>query len=1543
MDPVLVTFSEFKLYLSTLWQHFYFLSTGGYGSFSLHQNLQESRPNDTISRVSLNVISSSGIHGQNLETNILHTTSGGGIIVRRQHQPLMSATFPSPHTIPLTYTTSKPSTTHPAIANPFTIPELPILHQFHNVDAILKAVSPVKNIASSIALQHHQGERFQGDFTVNRKWTNNSNNGVNTDPRNPNLGTGSVLSNNQQWIEMLNGTTNVKLQHSSNTEGFPTRYHQQPVRGDVGNKERTVNSKIPLKGTNIPSVITSIESSLSRIHVNKSTRVQPETLNPLSDAVANTPFSIVTLIPVRSNSGVGKPLRPRPKLPSHVMVQIKNNTEPMDVVSISEHALKDKADHRLSSSISKPMESHVVYGVNEGDIPLKQEGNLAGLNKKSEESMISFNQSSTEALRHKAGSIALDRKPQSSDKYPTELPLHSGIISSLSQQTSMSPLSLTPSSKIPTTVNIILMSLNVTQMQSPTTTVPLLSATRPILTSSIHQSMPERLTQSMQQLTSGKLTSSIQQPTSEKFSTMSPKQGTSLATSSTVSPVTISSSKQQLTSQKLTTVPQKQGTSLATSSTVSPVTISSSKQQLTSQKLTTVPPKKETSSAISSTLSPANKSSSTQQLTSLKLTTVPPKKGTSSATSSTVSPTTSSTAIQKLTPQKLTTVPQKKGTSSTISSTLSPVTTSSSSSSSILQLTSVRATTLLPKQGKPLETSSTVSPITTSSPILQLVSQKLTTLPTKKGTSSVTSSILSSVSTSSSTQLISQKQTTVLPTKGTSSAASTSTLSPVTTATLPWRKITQTSTVPKTKVTKTPTQSSAAAAAAAAAAATVPAASSSSISSSRIKSTQATTRTTLPPSILSSKTTVNVHDSISYINHESQNNKTVTDQIKNITHTVERTTILPISNLQQIPVTEVWENTTADSNNNTNIKETNRKNTSQIPAPNQPTLTTESPSHSTQTSTVPILKDSHSTLPLSSQSTIIHTPLINLIPVFVIQDSADEISHTNNLHKQIAKVDSLVPTLEISSNTSNVDDWIGGQKKDITNNTNSVIKNIPKIKNNAAPRTPQPRDKNATENGEHQNISITISKLQSGNKSTDKKAESAAENIRNTISPPNVVKPFSVILNTDTVTTTSIEISFGENEGKVIVNPVKSSNNITSQQVHNDQSSTVDLPITVPSAVMEMTPIHKVKETRRQPKMKLTNTYALSTDKLRLEQRMMDSNGNIKTEERADTKLLMPKVDAIIDTTTTNINSGEDDEKKNITLMSAEYEPGNYNYSITLNIPTTIFIKLNSTTESSVPENYTSDQVSSAVDKTIIANVNIQSNVRTHLTKDGSPQTEEFPVNFSFTVAEDPLAERTNEKIIQTTEEISSTLYDVPMPHEDIFSTEDEVASTSNDTLEIFTNFTVTKVTGSSNLQSKPPPESFEMSDDDIIRLLNATRNHSIMSQEVVNTLSKYANIHTAISSNNMTHDTRIKVNDDDDDDDDKIRHETTENYIGEKITNVMATEEAKLSTIATLPYGSNSHAGIPILTKIYNKAPQLFGEKLSSTEAANPVNTTGM
>jgi hypothetical protein len=696
---------------------------------------------------------------------------------------------------------------------------------------------------------------------------------------------------------------------------------------------------------------------------------------------------------------------------------------------------------------------------------------------------------------------------------------------------------------------------------------------------------------------------------------------------------------------------------------------------------------------------------------------------------------------------------------------------------------------------------------------------------------------------------------------------------------------------------------------------------------------------------LLSKTAVNANDSTSYTNHESQNNETATDEVKNTTHTVESTTVLSISTLQQGPFTEVQKNITAHSSNssNTNIKEINRRYTSQVTSPNQQKHTTRSPSHSTQTTTVPVSKNPHSTTHLPPQSTIIHTLLTHFIPVVVTQDSADEIWHRNNSHKKIAKVDSTVPTLETSSNASDVDDGIGGQRKDITHNSTSTIKNAPKTKNNTALRTPQLRDKNATENGQHQNASVTIPELPGGNNSTAVEAESAAENIRNIISPPNLVTPHLIVLNTDTVTTTSIEISFGENEEKVVMNPLKSSqasHNITQKQVHSDQSSDVYLPITVPSAVMEITSTHNVKETRRQPKMKLTNTYSLSSHKLRLEQHMMDSNGNLKTEERADTDLLMPKVEALTNTTTTvNIVSDEDNERKNITLMSAEYEPGNHNYSTTLNIPRTISIKLNSTAESPVPENSTPEQVLSAEEETILANVNVPPNVRTHLTKDGSSQNEEFPVNFSFTVAEDPLLQRTNEKIIPTTEEVSSTLYDIPMPNKEIFSTEDEVANTGNDTLEIFTNFTVTKVTASSNMQGKPPPQSFDMSDDDIVRLLNVTRNHSIMSQEIVNTLSKYANIHTAISSHNITQDTKVNVYNDED----RISHETTENYVGEKITNIMPTEEAKLSTKAILPHGSNSHAGIPILTKIYNKVPQPFGEKVSSTEASNLANSTGM
>jgi hypothetical protein len=743
---------------------------------------------------------------------------------------------------------------------------------------------------------------------------------------------------------------------------------------------------------------------------------------------------------------------------------------------------------------------------------------------------------------------------------------------------------------------------------------------------------------------------------------------------------------------------------------------------------------------------------------------------------------------------------------------------------------------------------------------------------------------------------------------------------------LPLRKITQPSTVLTTKVIKTPTYSSS--------------------SSSRIKSTQTPT-TTLPSSTLS-KTTVNAKYSISYTNHRRKNNKTVTDQIKNVTHTVENTTVSSISALQQILSTEVQENTNSDSTNssNRNIKETNRQHTSQMPSPHQQTLTTTSPSLSKQTGTVPVPDDPHSSMHLSPLSTTIHTPLSsNFIPVVVTQVSSDETWHRNTSHKQTAKVDSAVPLLETSTNASNIDDGIGGQRKDITKDNTSVIKNAPKTESNTALRNPQLRDKNATENEQHQNVSITFPKLQGGNNSTEEKLETvvAVESTRNITSPPSVVTPHSVILNTDTVTTTSIQISFGENKGKVTTNPLKSSQkskNITNKQVHDDQSSTVDLPITIPAAVTEVTSVPKVKETRRQPKMKLTYIHASSSDKLGLEERMMDSNGNLETEQRANTDLLVPKLDAITDTITTpNTISDEDNKRKNITLISAEYKPENYNYSIILDVPRKIFIKLNSTTESSLSENYRSDQVSSAVRENTLANINVPPSVRTHLTTDESPQNEEFPVNSSFTGAENPLLQSTNNTIFPTTEEMSSTLYDVLMPNQEFFSAEDEVAKTSNDTLKIYTNFTVTKVTASSNMQGKPPLESFEISDVDIIRLLSATRNHSIMSQEVVNTLSKYANIHTAVSSNNITQDTKINNYDDGD----KISHATTENYVGEKITNSMATEEANLSTKEIFPHGSNSHAGIPILTKIYNKVPQPFGEKVASTEAANLANATGM
>ncbi|PNF26139.1 hypothetical protein B7P43_G04451, partial [Cryptotermes secundus] len=1222
----------------------------------LLSDVQESQLSDTISRVSLHVVGTGtgGFSGENLETSILHTTSGGGIIIRKQHQP---ATFLSPHTIPLTYTTPEPPSARQSIDNPFIVPELPILHQFHDVDALLKA-SPSKNAHSNITLIHHKSESFEGDSAVNNKWMSNSSSDGNTDPRNPNAGTGSSSSASQQWAELHDVTTPIaKPQDSLHMEAFPTRYHQQPAWGDMGNKARLGNTNVPFKDIGIPSTVMSIEASLPNVQLNKSTRVQFATLNPLSDSVENTPISIVTLIPVRSNSGVGRPLRPRPKIPSHTYLQIKNQNEPINVVPSSEYNSRTKAEDNGPSSPA-PMGSDAVSGVQAETLHNKQ-NNSAGFTTKSDEAMISFNHSSNEAPKQEVQSTTLDYKSQSSDiNYSTELTLNLRKTYSLPQETStLSPFSTGTLLEISSAMGTVPASIKVTHTQSPIKAVPMLSTARQATVSSTDQSISENLTISTQQ------------------------------------------------------------------STTSP-----SKEEIT------------------------------------------------------------------------------------------------------------------------LGTSGTTSPTTTNSPSMKTV-------------------LLS--------------------------------------------------TAPTTKVMKP-----------------LPPSSSSSLPAT--KSIQTTTEATLSPIISSLTPKFKLNDSSSVnsasnINHLNQTNKAATDKMKNATHMLESMVrISPVSALKQKPSTvEVLTNTTEITrSNNTNIKETKMNNIAPVSSLDQKTLTTSTPSHFTQISTVTLSEHSYPSMHLSPQPTITHTTPSMFIPVIVIQDPPHEYWH-NNSYKQTGKVVSTVPMLEVPPNSRNVHNGTGGHREDITRNT-SAITHAPKIQEKPSLRTSELRDnKNLTGNKQGQNISVTP-KPKSDNYSSNGKPESFTEN-KNIAPQSHTVTQQEVIFNTDTVTTTSTEASFGENTGKVSTDPLRTSQSPNRTKYgDNNHTSTVDLPVTLPSAIMEKASTHKVKETRRKPKMKPIFTDPPLFENSR-EEHMMGSAGNSKIEDRTDIDFLMPKVADVIDTTTSlNAFSSEENETKNTAVTVTVYESENYTYRIHSDVPRTVVIKLNSMTEGPVTQNYGSDQVSSTEEEISLGH----SNVTTHLTKERPPQEEELPFNSTaYTVGQDPVLQTTNEEIILTTDEILPAFSSVSVPKDEVLSTKELLTNTSDDALEIFTNFTVTKIKASSSIQDKRQPENSEMSAADIMHLMNATRNHSIMSQEAVNTLSKYAHVHAAISSNNVSKDSQNKGSNDDD----KIINDSTENYAGEKITNFIDTEEAKLSTKAIFLHASNNHAGIPLLTKIYNKAPQQLGEKETSIEEGAP------
>ncbi|PSN33951.1 hypothetical protein C0J52_19934 [Blattella germanica] len=341
------------------------MSVGTIGDFGV---------NDTVSRVSLHIL---GTGSASNETSVLHTTSGNGIIVRKP-----------PNTIPLSYiSTQQPPRT---IANPFTLPELPILHQFRDVDAILKSPTPTASesqtesyhadfkwiqnstnqdldaipiiTVKNISTYNYQSESIRNDYKQGTS-TNNSikeiskfspNMGIGlalpadddddtlfkdtpskpgivldspsigshqnqdlwnemknednidnlkkSNSRNPNPGLGSVSPiEESHWVELVNVTTSaVRPQKFKTHEEIPSRQPQRPNWGDQAYRSRP-NYRIQ-----------EIESSTPRTQMAENT----------------SPTPLITLIPVRSNSGVGRPLRPRPQLPSHrIQIGINSTSE----------------------------------------------------------------------------------------------------------------------------------------------------------------------------------------------------------------------------------------------------------------------------------------------------------------------------------------------------------------------------------------------------------------------------------------------------------------------------------------------------------------------------------------------------------------------------------------------------------------------------------------------------------------------------------------------------------------------------------------------------------------------------------------------------------------------------------------------------------------------------------------------------------------------------------------------------------------------------------------------------------------------------------------------------------------------------------------------------------------------------------------------------------------------------------------------------------------------------------------------------------------
>ncbi|XP_069689200.1 uncharacterized protein [Periplaneta americana] len=1465
---------------------------GGYGSFSVSSDVQDQQP-DSISRVSLHVVGSSGVHEDDLETSILHTTSGGGIIVRKQHRPILPATFAPPHTIPLSYIATESPSTHRPIANPFTVPELPILHQFRDVDAILK-------IPPSSAIRHHpDGSNWRGNSS-SEGFTKET--AIKSHSRNPNVGVVSdssvETSGDQQWIELLNVTTNVVKPQStkvhssasSHRETISTMYNQRPTWGDGGNRERPANHD------EVISSVVPMKSSFSKVQTNESRRVQiviPKPQANTEGSAANvTPLSIVTLIPVRSNSGIGRPLRPRPKLPSQTQFQAINKTASIDIVLNSEYTLRNKSGDKHStlvpinvrsngSSEAHGMVQKIVSDrfttslpVSQHKIPSKPIGTTLG-------QVVKINETSN----NKKNNITRFSQPKPTpystlrpEGPPVRIKTGSYSFVSSSQSSTYSREPITVTSNQP--VNSPISERNTTgyikwDTKNESTTQPtedkysteskILSSTKqtsdsllsPQITTqmsvaTVISNVTKKEMHSPAEVTTTVMSLTTPEPTQLHSTTSSSSTLSSMMTTSP--PTTTIPTTAVLPLTKTTQLPTLTSRSTATSTLASLI----SKSTLQSTSSTTLPPpKKTTTIKLSATLS--------SSLLTFKTTTTlpPPRKTTTNKSSATLS--------SSLLTLKTTTLPTTRIKTTLPSSTLAPKVNEFSTAEPFAHLN---------------------MSANYSNNINKTASEQI-----KNITEIVENMVRISTSTLKQRPLNSNKDVQIS----------------TTTDRAEIKHVTEEGYRINNSVTNTPSQ--------------------------KLLTTTSTTSTS--PELL--KSTNNSYSTSSFVLQHATTNNVSAAFTRLTTPSPMLSEFIPVVVIQDVP-NDNWHRNVSSMyvvKTDSTLKSSLKQKTGQG-------STTAKSNVTDRTSTS--LPAGHRNISVS---------------VIAVTTAMSEIQKIKTTGKNA--------TLNVQENVErNISENEGSQNK---------LRIIPNIQVNS--------------NSSKKNLKSDEMKIKSTTSDPSVVTPQTVILKTDIVTRTSVV---SSEANGGQVTKNPLNNYLVTNSNNITVTPGNNKQNYSKNETgnfasHNSSISDM-LNYTVTDSAQKVT---EHKETRRQPKMKQTNEYEPKYGHFRFEDRVANNVGSQIFEGTINFDISTQSFTSEFTTIPNNfheeesiINNFKESDNTSVTVDIPETfatEMGITQSSTTevaaLDTENFEKILLPVSEENVTPSKITSENGVSVAKESDSTEINtplsgkmeFQSVSHKDNLYDNLQQNDGkiFELESEFTLSTSNKIPVT-ENVVFRTEGSSSQKENIPTTvkifsnMEEMSKTKEEVSSlttvtnVNTETVTVFSNFTVSKVSGINNnypnlqvTEQEVPmenkkitgqlplhSENTEMSDDQVFHLLNVSnassnqsRNYTIMSEEAVNALSMYANVHTNTpedkSADNVTEDSQNNV-----DSAGAMTTNTTESYPGDKITKIIDTEEVKASTKIISLHSSNNHAGIPILTKIYNKIPQPFVEKETSWKTTN-------